>query len=415
MMVNAKDTNSRHCEMRTEDARSNNFDGPSRWAMPSFSLHIAMAICVILSLLNLRGGSIIFPEASREISNAYNDYPDGIPTSTSYKSKAIYNSQHYQKSQIDDGFLQLQPTKNETIIIGLANKDYASVAILWYRRMTAAGFTNHRILAADKPTAWICEELDFRYDDLSKYTRPIVPACSPGYFDKDQWNRKTYLFVARWIYVRQKLLEGYHVLMTDVDAVYNYNEPVSKLEEGDFDHYTAYANKMPAHIFQQLGFTICGCFNWMRSTPSMIHFLNLFLSNCGCTSQPTPRQGSNNATCTCACDDQVTMNSMFFYQLDMVWDPYRGSKKGEFLQNSLTGTSQRTGQRIKILDRNFVFRGHDDNICTQGNWITFPKTSNETETKVEQMNRLLGNCPLQVATRKLASNHTTTTSVVLSL
>jgi hypothetical protein len=307
------------------------------------------------------------------------------------------NGQLQNAKKFDDGSFHLQPTKNETIIVGLANKAYANVAILWYRRMTDVGYDNHLILAADKATAWICEELDIRYDDLSKFTNPIAPSCSRGQFGLNEWSRKTHLFAARWIYVRQKLLEGYHVLLTDVDAVYNYNAPISRLEQGDYDHYTSYADKMPEHIFQQVGFTICGCFNWMRSTPSMIQYLDLFLSNCGCKAEDQHNKDKGKNVCKCRCDDQVAINSMLYYQLDMDWDPYEGTVSGDFFQNSLTGISRRTGQRIQVLDRNFVFRGNNKNTCTKGNWITFPKTSNKTETKFEQMNRLLANCPVSEA------------------
>jgi hypothetical protein len=59
----------------------------------------------------------------------------------------------------------------------------------------------------------------------------------------------------------------------------------------------------------------------------------------------------------------------------------------------MTGYSQRTGHRIKILDRHFVYRGHPNNTCPEGNWVTFPKAVDATPKK-EQMKDLLGNCPL---------------------
>jgi hypothetical protein len=183
-------------------------------------------------------------------------------------------------------------------------------------------------------------------------------------------------------------LEGYHVLLTDVDAVYNFNSPIQELENGEYDHYTAYANSMPEWIFKQTGYTVCGCFNWMRSTPQMIRYLDMFLSNCGCVYEK-----NNNGQCKCGCDDQITMNSMLFYQLDMVWDPYEGGMDGPFFRNDMTGYSQRTGHRIKILDRHFVYRGHPNNTCPDGNWVTFPKAVDATPKK-EQMKDLLGNCPL---------------------
>jgi hypothetical protein len=368
--------------------------------LPLLTLYVAAVIIATLSILNIRGGLVMFTEdihlttpTSREASSANPDYSRDLSGPIHPALLLPRNEFQNRQYQSDVSFL-LQPTKNETIIVGLANKSYASVAILWYRRMTEAGFHTHRILAADKATAWICEELEIRYDELSKYTRPIGPPCSSGQFSQNDWSRKTHLFASRWIYVRQKLLEGYHVLLTDVDAVYNYHGPISTLEQGNYDHYTSYANKMPEHIFQQVGFTICGCFNWMRSSRSMIHFLNLFLSNCGCNAGG--HDGKDKNTCKCRCDDQVTINSMLFYQLDMEWESYQGTMNGEFFQNGRTGISHRTGQRIKVLDRSLVYRGHNNNTCTDGNWITFPKTNNKTETKLEQMKRLLANCPLEV-------------------
>ncbi|KAL3911433.1 MAG: hypothetical protein SGARI_001650 [Bacillariaceae sp.] len=146
--------------------------------------------------------------------------------------------------------------RNETVIVGLANKAYMEVAILWYRRMEEAGFVTHRILAADMKTAWICEELELRYDILTSYTKSVVPSCPNFQDNANGWEKKVYLFAARWIYVRQKLKEGYHVLLTDVDAVYNYFEPPSTFEAQPFDHIAAYADKMPANVFRQTEWTM---------------------------------------------------------------------------------------------------------------------------------------------------------------
>ncbi|KAG7343268.1 nucleotide-diphospho-sugar transferase [Nitzschia inconspicua] len=395
------------------NARNNN----NISTLPHFgSLKLVMVICIILVMFNVRGGFLAFPEDNflgltasiRFVPGAY-DLPveSFFNLSNANDGRVTVNSSQEILNGLDKNnniLLRLQPLKNKTIIVGLANKAYAPVAMLWYRRMTEAGFTNHRILAADKPTAWVCDEHKMRYDMLWRYTRPLIPSCHPGLFDKDGWRKKLYFFAARWIYVRQKLLEGYHVLMTDVDSVYNYMEPVLTVDQGSYDHYTAYADKMPLSVFQKTGFTICGCFNWMRSTPSMIQFLDSFLSQCGCSTQ------AQNNTCECGCDDQVTINSMLLDQLDMKWDLYEGGKSGEFRQHSMTGVSQRMGQRIKIADRSFVFRGHPNNTCSKGNWITFPKSLNKTETKSEQMNRLLGNCPLQVNTNNIITGNMTAKS-----
>jgi hypothetical protein len=384
-------------EMRNEISCRNMLELASSWLLPQSTLYIAMMISVILSLMNLRGGMVMFtddvhlnPATSREASSVQPYYVSDV-SKQNHSIRLPIEIQNQPKRP--DRSFRIKPTKNETVVVGLANKAYASVAILWYRRMTEVGFDTHRILAADKATAWICEEHEIRYDDLSKFTQASVPSCSHGQFARNDWSRKTYLFAARWIYVRQKLLDGYHVLLTDVDAVYNDVAPISRLEQSGYDHYTAYANKMPEHIFQQVGFTICGCFNWMRSTPSMIQFLDLFLSNCGC--KAGSHHDESRSSCKCHCDDQVTMNSMLFYQLDMEWEHYEGTMNGEFFQNSMIGISRRTGQRIKVMDRSFVFRGHHNNTCTKGNWITFPKTSNKTEPKIDQMKRLLANCPFE--------------------
>jgi hypothetical protein len=358
-------------------------------AMKQQSLRTAMIICFVLSVFNVRGGMLTFTENK--------DFAYDLPWISSFESNRLDTSNQLsvlvankKNAAFASPSQEQHQLKNETIIVGLANNAYVEVAILWYRRMTEVGFNTHRILAADMKTAWICEELELRYDDLATFTKAVVPSCPSYKENANGWDKKTYLFAARWIYVRQKLKEGYHVLLTDVDAVYNYNVPLSKFETEPFDHITAYADKMPANVFRQTGFTICGCFNWLRSTPGMIEFLDMLLSNCGCIAEQNVK-----GKCKCGCDDQVTMNSMFFYQMDMNWDPYKGSTNGEFLQNSMTGASQRTGQRIKVLDRNFVHRGHKNNTCTTGNWLTFPKTSNATEPKLDQMQRLLGNCPLR--------------------
>jgi hypothetical protein len=368
-------------------------------------LYGALMIGVFLSVVNLREGMELFADHSnhvhdmsvrRKTSTTLDDYVFSPPSRSHWLFSGGTNHTHETitppSRRLGNHFpsLQLPQSRNETIIVGLANRAYMEVAILWYRRMTEAGFHNHRILAADQTSAWICEELGLRYDNLSKFTHTVVPSCHSSQTGHTGWRNKIFLFAARWIYVRQKLLEGYNVLLTDVDSVYNFHTPLSRLESDNYDHITAYADKMPLNVFQQTGFTVCGCFNWMRSTPSMIQYLDLFLANCGCTVEKNV-----NGTCKCGCDDQVTMNSMLFYQLDMVWDPYTGrmDDNDEFFQDSITGVSQRNGQRIKVLDRGLVYRGNRRNTCQEGNWITFPK-SNGTETKMEQMKQLLGNCPL---------------------
>jgi hypothetical protein len=292
----------------------------------------------------------------------------------------------------------IHAVRGETIIVGMANRAYVDVSVMWYQRMTALGYDNHLILAADRSTAWVCQQLGMRYDLLENVTTPIIPACDTDTnknMATDEWRKKMLMFASRWMYVRQKLIEGYHVLLSDVDSVYNDRVDMKGLfEDRPYDHYASYADMMPINVFQQTGFTICGCFNWMRSTPSMIHFLDLLLGNCGCT-----HEKNNNGICKCGCDDQVTMNSMMYYQMDMIWDEYKGSmdSTSKFLQNAMTGVSRKTGQRIRVVDRSFVYRGHKGNTCPAGNFVTFPRANN-TEPKLEQMKVLEKNCPMKRTT-----------------
>jgi hypothetical protein len=96
---------------------------------------------------------------------------------------------------------------------------------------------------------------------------------------------------------------------------------------------------------------------------------------------------------------------MLYDQLNIKWEDNNRQldKGGKFFKYGKTGVSQKTGHRIKIFDREYVYRGHPNATCPSDNWVTFPKgNEEESESKLSVMKKLETNCPLVIYRRDQA-------------
>ncbi len=261
--------------------------------------------------------------------------------------------------------------KRTTKIIAFTDYQFRYVAANWFERLHSLGYTTHTIVAVDAGMVDFLNTSKTNHNDSFRYEiflRPPLPS---------QYNSEPYivklrfaieqLFALRWKYILHQLQQGIHVLMTDCDNIFTRYLPLSELEDSEYDVYHAYESRYPADVFEQQGFCVCGGMSWFRASPKVIQFIQMVIDQC-----------------QDMCDDQVILNRIILHQLNMTWDasPYQlgptSSNQTEERFNGLpqwgiSGTSQVTGHRVKIWDRDVAFRGPlKPNPCPPNNWVSMP-------------------------------------------
>ena len=109
--------------------------------------------------------------------------------------------------------------------------------------------------------------------------------------------------------VHRLLKEGYNVLLSDADNLYQRIMPMQEMEQAtNVDIFHAHGGGFPMRFEKQLGFTFCGGQGWYRSSAATIDFVEKILSKCRQTS------------CGVLCDDQQVLNSLYAKDLGMQWD-----------------------------------------------------------------------------------------------
>jgi hypothetical protein len=161
---------------------------------------------------------------------------------------------------------------------------------------------------------------------------------------------------ARLRLTRDLLLNGTHLLVTDVDNVFSRHVPLRGFLAEGYDAYHAYEMRYPTHVHKAEGLVVCSGHQFLRASPATLRFLDLVLAACG---------GDDK------CNDQVTYNVVIFQQLEVEWDggighPNRtgalrvnatpGAENANLMVESVTGRSPVTNHTIKIWDRDFAWR-----------------------------------------------------------
>jgi len=267
--------------------------------------------------------------------------------------------------------------KDEDIkILGFSDRNYLPIARVWYSRMTMLGYTEHHIVAHDEMT----------YNALHSENLRVIPCfiANPDYGHpvRGLWQQ---IMSARLHLTIDILRNGTHVLITDIDNIFSRHVPlVGFLEEG-YDVYHAYEMRYPQSIYNEFGFVVCSGHQFLRSSPATLEFMKLVMKRC---------KGSK-------CDDQVTYNKVFFYDLDIEWDgldvgvdspnDVRGAlrvntthaENTNLLVESVTGRSRVTNHTVKIWDRDFAWRlaGAIPEWCpSENNWLGMPTKLDDSLT-----------------------------------
>ena len=160
------------------------------------------------------------------------------------------------------------------------------------------------------------------------------------------------------------LKNGTHVLVTDIDNIFNRYVPLHGFLEEGFDVYHAYEMKFPKHFYFRNRFVVCGGHSFFRASPETMRYMEFVLNDCDSDK----------------CNDQVVLNRVLFNSLDVKWDngdpnharalrinatgddgssPEKQRNKAEnnyLLVESATGRSRVTNHTIKIWDRDFAWR-----------------------------------------------------------
>ncbi|KAL7537666.1 hypothetical protein ACHAXR_007992, partial [Thalassiosira sp. AJA248-18] len=266
-----------------------------------------------------------------------------------------------------DGMWEKNPDnkyKDEDIkILGFTDKSYVPIAKWWYQRLTLLGYTEHYIVAQDLVA----------YDNLKAENYRVLANIikKPDYSQpiKGIWQQ---IMAHRLRFTSNLLLNGTHLLITDIDNVFSRHVPLYGFLEEGYDVFHAYEMQYPRHVFDEMGFVICSGFQFLRSSPATFRFFELIMKLC--------HWGK--------CDDQVTYNEVFYKDLNIKWDNmdtpnHAGAlrvnsthvENSNLLVESVTGRSQTTNHTIKIWDRDFAWRlaGGIPEYCPSiNNWVGMP-------------------------------------------
>jgi hypothetical protein len=259
----------------------------------------------------------------------------------------------------------------KTEIVAFCNFNFRSVALAWYRRMTELGYTTHVVVATDAPMVeFLRSKTNFRYEVLVHEPMPLDLQNQPQ--NKIGHSVLKLLMAVRWKFLLQKLESGVHVLLTDVDNIFNRYidmEHEIELQDPTIDLYHAYATKYPPKIFQQQGFVVCSGMSWWRASPAAIRFARIMHEACGIM-----------------CDDQRVLNTLLVNhdKLGMTWHwtpeaiasritDINDTRVSGLPTIGITGTSNVTGHKAGIWDRAFAYRGLiEETQCPKENWVSMP-------------------------------------------
>lgn len=281
---------------------------------------------------------------------------------------------------------------NVTLIIGFSDHNYKEIAWRWYQELTKLGYTEHLVVAQDRPTVEYFQEKGMRHDFIHAYDleKEQLPPSNISNFRQErclehdqqygnaarqQQLYKRSLFGSRWTYVYRQLLAGHNVLLTDVDNVFVRYQNLSELQDEPFESMHAYAgflDAFPRNLFRQMGFTICGGMSWLRgNSPGLLQVVKTLVERCGCES---------TLHCHCKCDDQVVINSLLLTEepYKISWDQTNITVPRtleDVRWEELTGTVGKTGHRVKVWNRHVAFRRQlDPEVCPDPalSWIAMP-------------------------------------------
>lgn len=122
MAIRLDEEGTRHVTLRGGGTRTRSF--------PWSSLYVTGIFCFLVVALNLRGGFVLLfsnefsaSHSQRDLLSAASDVPR-LPD-----RENVHRPKSAQSLEIAFNLHDLQPSKNETIVVGLANEAYAPVAV----------------------------------------------------------------------------------------------------------------------------------------------------------------------------------------------------------------------------------------------------------------------------------------------
>jgi hypothetical protein len=293
-----------------------------------------------------------------------------LPTNTNTKTREALSTPKVISTDSSNS-----ASTGKTKIVAFSNSQYRSVAKAWYERMSRLGYSTHVIVATDHAMVDYLKKYAMRYDVM------LHPPLAPQYNARPK-NRKDHfvlqlLMAVRWKYLLQQLEQGYHILLTDIDNIFTRYVPLEDFENSSVDVWHAYATKYPRKMFALQGFVVCSGMSWWRASPAGIHFSRIMHKACGEM-----------------CDDQQVLNALLEsddFGMNWEWTPeIKASRISNgtttttttasddprfvgLLQKEMYGTSNVTGHRAGIWDRDFAYRGLvDPKPCPNNNWVSMP-------------------------------------------
>jgi hypothetical protein len=331
---------------------------------------------VLLAGLFLAGLSLVFVDMSAMAKDSYLDFGEMITKSRIQGNSLWENAGNYTffpanssvsielESSKTSVPLQSQPATSKTKIIAVADVNYKDVVALWYHQLAKLGYTTHQIVCTDEECHAHFEDQGMRVDTLMHTNSSNWPLHKGR---MQQYRRR--VFATRWVYVLRQLERGHHVLLTDADNIFVTYKSMESLEESSIDVYHAYGGGFPVR-FTEMGFTVCGGMEWIRSCPGTIQWVKLFLKQCGW-------DGSDQAQC----DDQQVINLLLFTNmLNMTWTHNTPAivNASRTWKPRMAGTSRLTGHRLEIWDVNEAYRGSvcgENGTCPKNPWVSMPTNS----------------------------------------
>eukprot|EP00591_Stephanopyxis_turris_P009514 CAMPEP_0195522724 /NCGR_PEP_ID=MMETSP0794_2-20130614/21178_1 /TAXON_ID=515487 /ORGANISM="Stephanopyxis turris, Strain CCMP 815" /LENGTH=435 /DNA_ID=CAMNT_0040652553 /DNA_START=25 /DNA_END=1332 /DNA_ORIENTATION=+ len=276
------------------------------------------------------------------------------------KSNSDDTSNQQQEQQQQRKHEDKNSNEDKVKIVAFTDLTYAPVAKWWYERMTNLSYTTHTLILIDAPAV---EHFTSIKNSSRSHYRFETQIVDNG---KRRKNKVRSLWYNRILYSLNQLKSNQSLLLTDVDNVFMRYEPLSNFYDSNYDAIFALEGKFPAHIFDQMGFVLCGGMTFLKSTNATIQVMEKLLEMC---------DGG-----TKRCDDQVEWNNML--AKDMNWNSSWARHEsrlvgGDMVQYGFEGVNRAFPDfKAKVWDRDFAWRGgfSTDVRCPslETNWVAMP-------------------------------------------
>ena len=254
-------------------------------------------------------------------------------------------------------------------IVAFTNHKFLATAIEWYNQLSELGYNEHILVATDEEAYLRLIEKSIRVEKR---------------FNK---NHRESISYERLSYTLDHVKQGIDVLVSDINTIFMNYVPLQvlhELENEKYDVFHSFETKTPTWAYEKQGFVIYNGFSYFKANARVIKLLNKLVMGCITISDPVEKRCNDQIVLNAAYSDNARLNKR--YHLNMKWN-FTSENSGPTAKRlyhsnpayngtlviGVEGVSEATGHKVRVWDREFVFRcPYDIDSCPEKNWVSMP-------------------------------------------